>query len=181
MFKDYIRDNVVSWFEWSKKRGLGIERIEALILVSGRTLVTSWGAAVFLDHGQEETAISLALHTLPNGGGRFVWRLINRLVPHRNSQLEPVCTPDCVTSSCTDFSSVVSKDNSSPKLNQCIFIRGFRTKRGFPWFRRIRAAAEPLPDDPDDSGEDEMQVTGVPDAPEVGHFLSSDEEGSMTS
>ena len=94
-----------SWFEWSKKRGLGIERIEDLILVSGRTLVTSWGAAVFLDHGQEETAISLAVHTVPNGGGRFVWRLINRLVPHRNSQLEPVCSPDCVKSSCTDLSS----------------------------------------------------------------------------
>ena len=95
LFKDYIRDNVVSWFEWSKRRGLDIERIEDLILVSGRTLVTSWGAAVFLDHGQEETAISLTVHTLPDGGGRFVWRLINRLVPHRNSQLGPVCSPAC--------------------------------------------------------------------------------------
>ena len=104
LFKDYIRDKVESWFEWSKKRGLGIERIEDLILVSGRTLVTSWGAAVFLDHGQEETAISLAVHTLPNGGGRFAWRLINRLVPHRNSQIEPVCPSDWVKSSCADFS-----------------------------------------------------------------------------
>ena len=100
---------MVSWFEWSKRRGLGIERIEDLILVSGRTLVTSWGAAVFLDHGQEETAISLAVHTLPDGGGRFVWRLINRLVPHRNSQPGPVCSLDCAKSSCTDLSSVVSK------------------------------------------------------------------------
>ena len=63
------------------------------------------------------------------------------------------------------------KDNSSPKLNQCIFIKGFRAKRGFPWFKRIRAAAEPLPDDPDDSQEDEMQVTRILDAPEVGHLL----------
>jgi len=62
------------------------------------------------------------------------------------------------------------KDNSSPKLNQCIFIKGFRAKRGFPWFK-LRAAAEPLPDDPDDSHEDEIQVTGVPDASEVGHLL----------
>ena len=99
---------MVSWFEWSKKRGVDIERIEDLILVSGRTLVTSWGAAVFLDHGQE-TAISLAVHAIPNGGGRFVWRLINRLVLHRNSQLEPGCSSDCVKSSCTDFSPVVSK------------------------------------------------------------------------
>jgi hypothetical protein len=62
------------------------------------------------------------------------------------------------------------KDNSSPKLNQCVFIKGFRAKRGFPWFKRIRAAAEPLPDDPDDSHEDEMEVSGIPDTPEVGHL-----------
>jgi hypothetical protein len=94
-------------------------------------------------------------------------------VPHRNSQIEPVCPSDWVKSSCADFSFFLlsQKDNSSPKLNQCIFIKGFRAKRGFPWFKRIRAAAEPLPDDPDDSHEDEMQVTGIPDAPEVGHLL----------
>ena len=63
------------------------------------------------------------------------------------------------------------KDNATPKLNQCIFIKGFRAKRGFPWIKRIRAAAEPLPDDPDDCHEDEIQVTGVPDAPEVSHLL----------
>jgi hypothetical protein len=36
----------------------------------------------------------------------------------------------------------------------------------------IRAAAEPLPDDPDNRREDDMiQVTGVPDAPKVGTRL----------
>ena len=34
--------------------------------------------------------------------------------------------------------------------------------------KRIRAAAEPLPDDPDDNHEDEIQVTRVQDAPQVG-------------
>jgi hypothetical protein len=32
----------------------------------------------------------------------------------------------------------------------------------------MRAAAEPLPDDPDNSQEDEIHVIRVPDAPEVG-------------
>jgi len=32
----------------------------------------------------------------------------------------------------------------------------------------MRAAAEPLPDDPDNRREDEIQVTRVPDAPKVG-------------
>jgi len=56
-------------------------------------------------------------------------------------------------------------------MNQCIFIKGFRAKRSFPWLKRIRAAAGPLPDDPENSPEDEideMQVTGVQNDPEVG-------------
>jgi len=36
------------------------------------------------------------------------------------------------------------------------------------WTKPIRAAAEPLPDDPDDNREDEIQVTRVQDAPKVG-------------
>ena len=36
------------------------------------------------------------------------------------------------------------------------------------WTKPIRAAAEPLPDDPDDTREDEIQVTRVQDAPKVG-------------
>jgi len=159
---------VVSWFDWSKKIGLGIDRMEDLILVSGRTLVTSWGAAVFLDHGLEEAAISLADHALPNGGGRFVWGNINRVVPHHNSQLESVRSPFVFCRHGLIFLPSNQKDNSSPTMNQCVFIKGFRAKRGFPWLKRIRAAAEPLPDDPESSPEDEIQVLGVPDDPEVG-------------
>ena len=35
----------------------------------------------------------------------------------------------------------------------------------------MRAAAEPLPDDPDDNPEDEIQVTRVQDTSKVGHLL----------
>jgi len=35
------------------------------------------------------------------------------------------------------------------------------------WTKPIRAAAEPLPDDPDDNREDEIQVTRVQDASKV--------------
>lgn len=157
---------MVSWFEWSKNIGLGVGSMEDLIIVSGCTLVTSWGAAVFPEHDLE-AAISLADHALPNGGGRFVWGNINGAVPHHNSQLESVRSPVCVLSPWTDFSSY-QKDNSSPMMNQCVFVRGFRAKRGFPGLKRIRAAAGPLPDDPENSPGDEMQVTGVPNDPDVG-------------
>ena len=45
----------------------------------------------------------------------------------------------------------------------------------------IRAAAEPLPDDPDNNREDDIQVTRVPNAPKVGSLLRrDDQERSMT-
>jgi len=51
VFEDYIRDNVASWFDWSQKNGLDVERMEDLILIdliTGCTLVTSWAAALGL-------------------------------------------------------------------------------------------------------------------------------------
>jgi len=142
--------------------------MEDLILVSGCTLVTSWGAAVFPDH-ELEAAISLADHALHNGGGRFVWGNINGAVPHHSSQLESVRLPVAFCRHGLIFLPSYKKDNSSPMMSQCVFIKGFRAKRGFPWLKRIRAAAGPLPDDPGNNSEDEIQVTGVPDDPEVGH------------
>ena len=51
------------------------------------------------------------------------------------------------------------KQNPPTIPDQCVFIRGFRAKRVFFWTRPIRAAAEPLPDDPDNRRDDEIQVT----------------------
>jgi len=38
------------------------------------------------------------------------------------------------------------------------------------WTKPIRAAAEHLPDDPDNNREDDIQVTGVQDASKVGRL-----------
>ena len=58
VFEDYIRDHVVSWFNWAQKNKLGVERMEDLILVTGCTLVTSWAAAAFEDNTIEARNIS---------------------------------------------------------------------------------------------------------------------------
>jgi len=92
VFEDYIRDNVVSWFEWSKKIGLGIERMDDLILVTGRTLVSSWAAVAFVDTIQE-AEISLAVQALPNGGASFDWSKMHGTVAYHNSRPDPVRPP----------------------------------------------------------------------------------------
>ena len=84
VFKDYIRDHVVSWFTWAQKNKLGVERMEDLILVSSCALVTSWAATTFVD-SNIEAEIFPASRALGNGGASFVWSKIRGPVEYRNS------------------------------------------------------------------------------------------------
>ncbi|KAF8474352.1 hypothetical protein DFH94DRAFT_761689 [Russula ochroleuca] len=145
-FEDYIRDHIVSWFTWAQNNKLGVERMEELILVSGCTLVTSWAAAAFVDNSME-AEISLASRTFATGGASFAWNNIRGPVVYHNSRFDP--------------------QNPHIMPDQCVFIRGFRAKRVLFWTRPIRAGAEPLPDDPDNRRDDEIQVSRVPGAPKV--------------
>ena len=94
-FEDYIRDHIVGWFTWAQNK-LGVESIEDLILVSGRTLVASWAAAVFLDNTME-AEVSLASRSHDNGGASFVWGKIRGSVVYHNSRFDPVRFPGCST------------------------------------------------------------------------------------
>jgi hypothetical protein len=100
VFEDYIRDNVDSWFDWSKKRGLPVEHMEDLILVTGCTLVTSWAAAAFDDYTLpvDTTSISLSAQKSDRGVAHFFWRNTRGNVEYHNSHFNPVCSPDHVFS-----------------------------------------------------------------------------------
>ncbi|KAI0280738.1 hypothetical protein BC826DRAFT_1191391 [Russula brevipes] len=144
VFEDYIRDNVVSWFAWSQKNGLGVERMEDLILVTGCTLAKSWAVAAFCDPiAKSKISLSVRPHPAKDGRSIFTWSNIHGSVMNNNSR----------------------HDTIKPPSNQCVFIKGFRAKRVLFRIRLMRAAAEPLPDDPDNCDEDEIQVTSVPYAP----------------
>jgi hypothetical protein len=104
IFEKYIQDNVVSWFAWAQRNQLGVERMEDLILVSGCTLVTTWAAAVFMDHIMS-AEISLASRTLSNGGASFVWSNVRGPIVHHNSRFDPVRSPGyCVIRHALTFS-----------------------------------------------------------------------------
>jgi hypothetical protein len=94
-FEVYIQDHVYSWFTWAQKNGLGVRRLEDLILVSGCTLVTSWAAAAFV-HDTMDAEISLASRRLNNGGASFVWSNIRGRILYHNSRSEPVRSPGYV-------------------------------------------------------------------------------------
>jgi hypothetical protein len=89
VFEDYIRDNADNWFAFARRNNLGVDRMEDLILVTGCTLVTSWGTAAFYDN-LSDAEFSLRIQTLPHGGAMFDWRVIRQSVAHQDSYQEPV-------------------------------------------------------------------------------------------
>jgi hypothetical protein len=87
VFEKYIREHVVSWFNWSKDKGLPVDRMEDLVLVYGCTMVNSWAAAAFDDYAAE-AQVSLETRTLDNGGASFHWSNYCGTVDYHDSQLE---------------------------------------------------------------------------------------------
>lgn len=79
VFEDYIRDNVDNWYAFAVRRRLDVERMEDLILVTGCTLVTSWGVAAFVDSAQDAEIL------LRFRGTFFDWREIRPSVTFQNS------------------------------------------------------------------------------------------------
>ncbi|KAF8260476.1 hypothetical protein EI94DRAFT_1748313 [Lactarius quietus] len=144
-FEDYIRDHCESWFTFAQRNRLDVQRMEDIILVSGCTLVTAWAAAAFVDNNVD-SEITLGSQQLGDSGATFQWHFARenrQSVAYNNSQERP-----------------------DPPQTQCVFIRGFRAKRIFlGLYTGLRAAAEPLPDNPDRRGDGEMQVTRVPNVP----------------
>jgi hypothetical protein len=103
MFRERIRDNVVSWFNWSRNADLSVDRMDDLILVTGCTLVTSYASAV-LDGYIADAQISLVSRPLNNGGASFVWSNIRGIIEHHDSQLSLVCLSRLHYLPCIDFS-----------------------------------------------------------------------------
>jgi hypothetical protein len=88
-FEKYIRDNVGSWFNWSKNENLPVERMEDLILVTECTLVTLWAAAAFI--GRSESAqFALVPQPQDSSGQSFEFRNFEGDVAHNSSYFDSV-------------------------------------------------------------------------------------------
>jgi hypothetical protein len=95
VFEDYIRDHVDSWYSFAVRKRLDVERMEDLILVTGCTLVTSWGVAAFIDSAQDAEVL------LRFRGNVFDWREIRPSVAYQNSH--PVRLQSQIAVSFTNF------------------------------------------------------------------------------
>ena len=90
--------------------------MEDLILVTGFTLVTSWGIAAFSDNAQE-AVVSLKSHASDGGGASFDWREVRPGAACQNSYQNPVCPFRLIAASFADpsFNACVSKGCSTSK------------------------------------------------------------------
>ena len=73
-----------SWFSFAQRRGLGVERMQDIVLVTGCTLVTSWGAAAFMS-STLSAEVSLKTQAFDGGGASFDWSEIRPSVVFHNS------------------------------------------------------------------------------------------------
>jgi len=59
-FRSWIVKNIDSWFAFAQTLGLGIERMEEIILVTGRDLAKSWANIAFLGN-QDDSRVSFGV------------------------------------------------------------------------------------------------------------------------
>jgi hypothetical protein len=61
------------WFAFAKNLGLGIDRMEDIILVTGRHLTRSWVNATFYE-SRSDAQVSFAVQVLGNSSVHLEWR-----------------------------------------------------------------------------------------------------------
>ncbi len=92
--------------------------MEDLILVTGCTLVTSWGIGAFLDNTQD-AAVSLRSQASDGGGATFDWREIHPSVACQNSDQDPVRPLRPIPASFADSSCATLKRELYARINAC--------------------------------------------------------------
>ena len=174
---------MATWFNWSKDRGLPIERMEDLVFVYGCTLVTSWAAAAFDDY-TGNAQLSLACRTLNNGGSGFIWSNIRGTVEYHDSQLNPVCSLlATVTCRALTFFFLCPPEKNIPYLpqNRCAFIKCLRVKHVLFWTDVAYCRRISFAENPDDGFSDtEASYNALSDTEASYNALSDDEAPDHT-
>ncbi|KAH8991261.1 hypothetical protein EDB92DRAFT_687617 [Lactarius akahatsu] len=147
-FSTWIIRHIDIWFAFARRRGLGIERMEDIILVTGRHRTRSWTNIAFYE-GQADAQVSLGVQVTDD---------VNVNVTSVNWQVERKQIQGAM----------LNQGPSGGNLpeDQCIFVRGFRVARAFKLFPRLRGAAgyTPDPSGPDSDSELEfgLEVVSIP-------------------
>ncbi|KAH9162082.1 hypothetical protein EDB89DRAFT_670414 [Lactarius sanguifluus] len=143
-FRRWITRNIDSWFAFTQRHELGIE-MEDIVFVTGCHRSRSWSNVAFYE-GQTGGRVSFGVQVPGIYGTTVNWRNSGQHVQ----------------------GAMLSHGPSGENLpeNQCIFVRGFRIKRSFKIFPRVKGAAEPPPDQKRTDDEREIEAVSIASVPE---------------
>ncbi|KAF8257026.1 hypothetical protein EI94DRAFT_100033 [Lactarius quietus] len=144
-FGKWIIKHISCWFAWARQRGLGVNCMEDIILVTGTHRTRSWTNVAF-PGGQEDAQTSFGAKV--NRRGDIDWQFSRE----RNR------------------GAVLNRGPGGKDLpeDQCIFIRGFRATRKLKILPpKLKATAGPNPDPEGYDEEPDAELMPIPAVPEV--------------
>ncbi|KAI9463231.1 hypothetical protein BJY52DRAFT_72256 [Lactarius psammicola] len=151
IFGNWVIRHIDCWFAWTQQLGLGVDRMEDIILVTGTHRTRSCTNVAF-PGGREDAQVSFrAKVDHPDDIVTINWQFSHERI--RGAHLNP------------------GPDGEDLPEDQCIFIRGFRVTRKYKIFPRLKGAAGPNPDPEGYDEEPDMELIPVPAVPEVYYAL----------
>ncbi|KAH9023165.1 hypothetical protein EDB85DRAFT_1992298 [Lactarius pseudohatsudake] len=153
-FGEWMINHIDRWFSWARELGMGINRMEDIVLVTGVHRTRSWTNVAFLE-GQTDSRVSFEVQVAADTG--INWRF----------------SPDRI------IGAVLNRGPVGQDLpeDQCIFIRGYRVTRKLMILPRLKGAAGPNPDPKGPNSEPDVELVPISTVPEVtcsfGVFWSS--------
>jgi hypothetical protein len=164
-FRKWMIKNIDAWFAFTQYHGLRLD-MEDIVFVTGCHHTKSWCNVAFTEV-DTDAQFTLQVEVTGAPGASINWRASSLQI--QGAVLSPGPT-GAVSGIRIIYRGSLRSFNVLPQNlpeNQCIFLRGFRAKRIFGIFPRIRGAAEPNPDPRWDDCEQEMQVVPISSVTQV--------------
>ncbi|KAI9435119.1 hypothetical protein H4582DRAFT_704429 [Lactarius indigo] len=141
-FAKWIIKHIDSWFAFTRRLGLGVDKMGDIILVTGRHRTRSWTNVAFYESRTTAQASFGVQITNDNVSASINWQ-----VSREHTQ-----------------GAMMSQGPSGADLpeDQCIFVRGYRVARTFRLFPRLRGAAGHTPDSSGHDSDPELEVVPLP-------------------
>ena len=162
--------HIDTWFAWARQLGLGIGKMEDIILVTGADRTRSWTNVAF-PGGPEDGHISFGANVTPSGDSVAInWTFSHER--NRGAVLNRGPNGEVRQHSRFLGQSMLRYFRSLQDLleDQCIFLRGYRVSRKFVILPRgLKAAAGPNPDPKGDDNEPSVELMSIPAVPEVNY------------
>ncbi|KAN0135134.1 hypothetical protein V8E53_007025 [Lactarius tabidus] len=139
-FGEWMISHIDRWFTWARQLGMGINRMEDIVLVTGAHLTRSWTNVAFLED-QTDARVSFEFQVAADTS--INWNV----------------SPDRIIGAVLNHGPI---GKGLPE-DQCIFIRGFRVTRRLKILPRVlKGAAGPNPDPKGSDFEPDLEVELLP-------------------